>query len=245
MNEIKLTLMACLLLGAAGPIHAQIQRAPGRLPLANLPPRTSGETIVTPAPAQPGPANLSVTGSPTEATIRWEAVPGATGYMVTRTDAIHGAIVMTQSPITATSLQDGSGRFDFRAPITYRVLAVYPGGQYGATETTFALPIPGPTNAFFTGDKHGPRVLSWTAAPSASGYVLKRRVIRSRYDSSYRVVGYDTIREEIVNVDGSLSSFTFGRDISLAWYDHDSFEVAAVYQPGNATSPWVHVNRKY
>ena len=194
------------------------------------------------------PPNLAVSGSNREANLRWDAVPGATGYVVTRIDGTHGAITLTPSPIGATSLQDTSGPFHFRLPITYRVISAYPGGVSGlASEVTYAAPPPAPTNARVTQvtnpnavagahsglDYLGNWSLSWDATPGASRIVIKRRRWQMQCAGLAPQCQQVPV-EDFGEVDGATTSTLWANSPGPV-----EFYVAAKYQPGDFTSPFV------
>lgn len=88
-----------------------------------IPTTTPEATLERPLPA---PTNLTLTPAGTSASLRWDPVPGATSYLVTRTSALYGTIQQTPTPISSTSFTDVSQQFDPRYLHTYRVSAVYP-----------------------------------------------------------------------------------------------------------------------
>lgn len=126
--------------------------------------------------ALPAPANLTLTPAGTSASLRWDPVPGATGYLVARTSARYGTIQQTPTPLSSTSFTDVSQQFDPRYLHTYRVIAVYPDGRTGAATVTY-LPAPasvslpqraGNQNVGATG-----WTTTWAAVPEATAYVVR------------------------------------------------------------------------
>ncbi len=124
----------------------------------------------------PAPTNLTLTPAGTSASLRWDPVPDATGYLVTRTSALYGTIQQTPTPISSPSFTDVSQQFDPRYLHTYRVSVVYPDGRTGAS-TVMSLPAPASVspphwdgNRYTTGSGW---TTKWAAVPEATTYVVR------------------------------------------------------------------------
>ena len=65
---------------------------------AVLAPPAPGEGIHTLARPMAGPTNLTATGTPATASLRWDAAPGASGYHVSRTDPAGASVRLTANP---------------------------------------------------------------------------------------------------------------------------------------------------
>jgi hypothetical protein len=138
-----------------------------------------------------GPANLTVTPAPTEASLRWDSVPGVKGYLVTRFSALYGNIQQTPTPITGTSFTDVTQQFNPRYLFTYSVIAVYPDGR-GATSTVTYLPAPASvTRPQWGGNCYGSGAgwtTNWAAVPEATGYVVRYKLRQTNGWNVYRTV---------------------------------------------------------
>jgi hypothetical protein len=172
------TLLAALVLAPAI-ATAQVSRrsdavaAPTGRTLPMSSPTATGATLAQPLPA---PTNLAVTPSGTSAALRWDAVPGATGYVVSRTSARYGTVQQTPTPLTTTSFTDVSQQFDPGFLHTYVVSAVYPDGRMGAATVVYLPPPASVARPLREGNQNigatGWRT-RWTAVPEATGYVVR------------------------------------------------------------------------
>jgi hypothetical protein len=151
-------------------------------------PRTPpGATLERPLPA---PTNLALTPAGTSASLRWDPVPGATGYLVTRTSALYGTIQQTPTPISSTSFTDVSQQFDPRYLHTYRVSAVYPDGRTGAATVTYA-PAPAGVSTKHEGNRYVGATgwtTTWGAVPEATGYVVRYQLYMTNGLNAYWTV---------------------------------------------------------
>lgn len=137
-----------------------------------LTPITTGATLQRPLR---GPANLTLTPAATSATLQWDSVPGATGYLVERTSALYGTIQQTPTPISSTSYSDVSQQFDPRYLHTYRVSAVYPDGRAGVSTVTYA-PAPASARTLHEGNPYAGATgwrTTWPAVSEATGYAVR------------------------------------------------------------------------
>jgi hypothetical protein len=146
-------------------------------------------TLVQPPAA---PTNLTVTPAATEASLRWDPVPGATGYRVTRMNALYGSILQTPNPITSTSFTDVSQQFNPRYLYTYSVYAVHPDGRAGIATVTY-LPAPASVSRpQHVGNRYAVGWAgwntTWTAVPEATGYVVRYQLWQTNGWNVYRTV---------------------------------------------------------
>jgi hypothetical protein len=137
-------------------------------PTDPLIPPTSTPTVMSDGPA---PTGLTATGTPTTATIRWTAVPGAANYRVNRAPAGTTTwTAVTPSPITTTSVSNDALP-DHRLAYTYQVLAYQANGHFGAATVNYTPPAPtDPTRLAAAVSTPASVQLTWQAAPGASGY---------------------------------------------------------------------------
>jgi hypothetical protein len=155
-------------------VDRQIYRSPTSKPIITTP--APGPTLERPLPA---PANLTVTPARTEATLRWDPVPGATGYLVTRTSRLYGTIQQTSNPIGSTSFTDVSQQFDPRYLHTYNVSAIYPDGRASTSSVTY---LPAPASVSYP-QHYGNRYVgatgwttTWAAVSEATGYIVRYKM---------------------------------------------------------------------
>ena len=155
------------------------------------------------------PANLTLTPAATSASLRWDPVSGATGYLVTRTTALYGTIQQTPTPITSTSFTDVSQQFDPRYIFTYKVMAVYPDGRYAAAEVTY---LPPPATVSFpkwSGQCYGAGIIyttTWAQVPEATGYVIRYLIRLVSYtNNNGTATGLDIV-DTLVTVPASPTS---------------------------------------
>jgi hypothetical protein len=156
-------------------------------------PTTPTTVLRQPTLVQPlaGPTNLTVTPAGIEATVRWDPVPGVTGYLVTRTSAQSGTIQQTPTPITSTSFTDVSQQFDPRYLHTYQVLAVYPDGRSGASTVTYLPPPPRVSLPQHVGNRYVGATgwnTTWVAVPEATGYAVRYQLDMTDGNNAYWLV---------------------------------------------------------
>ncbi|MGE0552104.1 MAG: hypothetical protein AB7R55_01615 [Gemmatimonadales bacterium] len=120
----------------------------------------------------PPPVGLSVTGTPTTATLTWAPASGAVNYRVNRAPLGSTAwTAVTPAPITATTVANDVLP-DPHQPYTYSVLAYLADGHFGEATASFTAPPPtNPTRLDAT--TSGATVsLSWPAVQFAASYVV-------------------------------------------------------------------------
>jgi hypothetical protein len=159
----------------------------------------------------PAPTGLSVTGTPTTATVQWSPVSGATQYEVRRwvlgTSGPWTAV--TPSPITATT-SPVDVLPDFRVSYTYQVLAYQANGSFGAATVNYTPPQPADPTGFKASVFSVTSVLlSWQAAPWVSEYLVSGPGIP-------------------LSTTTTATSYT----VSGAPYGANVYQVASVFRPG-------------
>ena len=160
---------------AAPAIQAQVPERMARPVPAGSP------IIATPAPAEgtqtlarpmAGPTNLTATGTPATASLRWDAAPGASGYHVSRADAAGASVRLTANPIAATSFEDASGGVKPGIGYTYHVTAMHPNGGSGSAQVSFTPPAPAVPDSVRVELRGAESVLLWGAVPGAGSYQI-------------------------------------------------------------------------
>lgn len=192
------SLLALLYTWPLVPLAAQVATPTDRVvrPAGTITRTAPGMTALV--PPLPGPANLALTPGATMASLRWDAAPGAIGYMVTRSSALYGQTPLMNTPITGTSFTDVTQHFDPRYLHTYTVLAVFADGRNGASSVTH-LPAPSGVSTVYNAAAYacGPASFTtrWTAVPEATSYAVQYRLsltdgrnyLSGRVDSAFTV----------------------------------------------------------
>ena len=241
-SVVTIARTAAMIVAAASSLGAQRIAAPiSRPPLTTL-------SIEQPLAA---PANVTVTPSGTQATLRWDAVPGATGYLITRTSALYGTIQQTPTPITATTFTDVSQQFDSRYLFTYKVMAVYPDGRYAATEVSY---LPAPASVSFPAPSGGcydvgPRyTTTWSAVPEATSYIVRYKIAMTTTSSPGSLGMYIGSIDTLVTVPAPRTSdymltyggTCYGNIVGLPTPSRiDAATVAAVFANGKRSAETV------
>lgn len=183
-------------LACTTPLAAQIatSASAGRLITPTVSQGTAeGRMLRGVEPPLAAPANLTVTPMGTNVALRWDAASGAKGYMVQRTSRMHGNIIQTQSPITATSFTDISQHFDPRYVFTYQVSAVYPDGRYASSSASY---FPAPTNVQIAWTAPATNYYgwntTWNTVPEAISYSVKYRMALKSYTGATSLYSWGT-----------------------------------------------------
>ena len=119
-----------------------------------------------------GPANLTVSGTPAMASLRWDTLPGAIGYNVSRTDPAGTTVRLTATTIGSTLFQDQSGGIKPGNTYQYHVTAAYPDDGVGTADVSFTPPaaaVPAWLHLEPQGDKYA---LVWATVPDAASYQI-------------------------------------------------------------------------
>lgn len=192
------------------------------------------------------PTNLTVTGTPAMASLRWDAAPGAIGYYVSRTDAAGAAVKLTPNAIAATSFEDLSGGVKPGVAYTYRVTAVHPNDGVGTAQVSFTPPAPAIPDSVRVEPRGGEKVLLWGSVPGAGSYQISETWVQPTYKTVYQtvyssdgtsrqvaqtVVQYQSMTRTHV-VAAPQSSLPLGAGVS-----GHRFAVGAAYPPSGVTAP--------
>lgn len=163
----------------------------------------------------PAPSGLNVTGTPITATLSWSAVPGATGYGVSR--SLSGTTdwrLLTETPITATELKSDLLPEPSRS-YTYQVRAYQADGKFGSATIDFTPPRPAdPPVLYARSDKPGVVVLDWHPAAPVKKWLVTGPGIPPG-----------------TQVDGG------GYTVAAAPPGINLYRVASVYEPGGVLTP--------
>lgn len=133
-------------------------------------PPATGPTVLSNGPA---PTGLTVTGTPTTATVQWLPVEGATGYLVNR--AIRGTTQWTAvTPARIADTVSPTDEFPDRLQTyTYQVLAYQANGSFGAATIDYVPAKPrDPSGLAVTAVSTQSAVLGWQPVDDAWGYLV-------------------------------------------------------------------------
>lgn len=119
-----------------------------------------------------GPANLTVTGTPAMATLRWDTLPGAIGYNVSRTDPAGTTVRLTPSTIGSTFFQDQSGGIRPGNTYQYHVTAAYPDDGVGTADVSFTSPAAAVPAWLHLDPQGSAYTLAWAPVPDAASYQI-------------------------------------------------------------------------
>jgi hypothetical protein len=240
---ISLTLLSTLGSGS----EAQVLERPARTAVTATPSVTLSPGARLRLLRVAGPTNLTATGTPAIARLRWDTVPGAIGYHVIRIDPAGARVPLTTDAITITSFEDQSGGVRPGTAYVYHVTATYPDEGAGTAEVSFTPPaaaVPAWVRVIPQGRDNA---LVWDSVPDAGSY----QIIESWNQPVYRVV-YKTVYS-------SNGTPSYVQSTELAGYEykfqthsvtapqltlvlgagtsHHRFDVAAVYPPSGVTAP--------
>jgi hypothetical protein len=133
-------------------------------------PASSQPTVLSNGPA---PTGLTVTGTPTTATVQWLPVAGATGYRVNR--AVFGTTqwtAVTPTPVAETASPTDE-LTDWTQIYTYQVLAYQPDGSFGAATIDYVPAKPqDPSQLSMTAAFQRSAVISWQPVEGVWGYLV-------------------------------------------------------------------------
>ena len=157
-------------LAAPVAVPTGVARAGALSPVASAP---ASQPKVVALENGPAPTGLTVTATPTTATVQWQPVDGATGYQVNRAPiGTTNWVAVTAVPITATTspvdVLPGVGQ-----AYTYQVAAFQSNGQRGAATVDFTAPQPSDPEGL-TGTLVAPAEvqLSWRAVAGVNSYLV-------------------------------------------------------------------------
>jgi hypothetical protein len=119
----------------------------------------------------PAPTVQLSDAAPTSVTLSWNALVGASGYVVYRNDL--GALNTPPLPLTATSYTHRADN-DYRVTYNYRVVALYPNGHTGpSAPVSYTPPKPPVATEFDAGLQGNDIVFTWSlSGPWAPDYFL-------------------------------------------------------------------------
>jgi hypothetical protein len=194
-----------------------------------------------------GPTNLTASGTPAIARLRWDTVPGVIGYHVSRTDPTGLTIKLTTDAITtSTSFEDQSGGVKPGLAYTYHVTAAYPNDGFGTAEVSFTPPAPGVPAWVRIEPRDGQTALVWAPVPDAGSYHITE---------SWLVPVWQQVQTPVYSATGTLTGYTW-RTVQTGWQSMQRdyvvtapqssfpvdqtghrFRVGAVYPPSGITAP--------
>lgn len=219
-----------------------------------LRPTATPKTIAAPGEEAPmtlmrpmaAPTNLTVSGTPATASLRWDPAPEAAGYFVNRTDGAGATVKLTASAIATTSFEDLSGSLKPGVSYTYRVSAVYANDGLGTAQVSFTPPAPAVPDSVRVEPRGGGKALLWSSVSGASSYQINESWILPVYKTVYQtvyssdgqarqvahtVVEYRSMARAYVVAAPQLS-LPLGSDAS-----GHRFAVGAAYPPSGVTAP--------
>jgi hypothetical protein len=193
-----------------------------------------------------GPANLTATGTPAIAMLRWDTVPGAIGYNVSRSDPAGTTVRLTATAINMTTYQDQSGGIKPGSAYVYHVTAAYPDDGAGTAEVSFTPPAAA-VPAWLHLDPQGSNyALVWATVPDAASYEIVEgwtqaipvTTQQTVYSSDGKPTTVTTTRTDyethtqthvLAAPQSSMTVYTGGL--------HHWFAVGALYAPSGVSAP--------
>jgi hypothetical protein len=135
------------------------------------------------------PANFMASATTSAVTLKWDAVPGATGYLIERRTGSGTYAEIDRESGTSTSFSDTG--VTPGTVYTYRLHTLGNGVTSPGTEATATTPNPLPAPSTFTAETRTPTdiTLRWTGVSGASGYLLERRSGTADYALLIRLDG--------------------------------------------------------
>lgn len=181
----------------------------------------------------PAPTAHLADARPTSATLSWNAIVGASGYMVYRNDL--GALTTAPLPLTTTSYTH-RGPHDYRLTYSYRVVALYPNGHTGpSAPVSYTPPKPPVASQFDAGLVGNDIRFTW----SLSGPFLPDRFVL-----------YGPGMRDGVVLPGDRYEYTLeGGDLmEVRPQGTLAYTIAALYEPGPVSAPgaeWPRTTEAY
>jgi hypothetical protein len=240
---ISLTLVCTLGSGSDAQVRERVFRPAVTPTTSATPTRDATMTLLRPMAA---PTNLTVTGTPATAALRWDAASGAIGYYVSRADAAGATVKLTANAIAATSFEDLSGGVKPGVAYTYSVTAVHANDGVGTAQVSFTPPAAAVPDSVRVEQRGSERALVWGSVPDAGSYQIietwMQPVYRTVYSTVYSsdgqprqvastVVDYQSMTRTHF-VAAPQSSLPLGAGVS-----GHRFEVGAAYPPSGVTAP--------
>jgi hypothetical protein len=238
---ISLTLLCPLSSGGEAQIRERVLR-----PAATA--TTGSEATMTLMRPMAGPTNLTASGTPAIARLRWDTLPGVIGYHVSRTDPAGVTVKLTTDAITAnTFFEDQSGGVKPGLTYTYHVTAAYPNDGAGTAEVSFTPPAPAVPAWVRIEPQSGHSALVWAPVPDAGSYQIIEGWMVPVYHDVYAPVtlpngrttwtyqrvhtGYQSVNQNYA-VAAPQSSLPIGTGLA-----GHRFQVGAAYPPSGITAP--------
>jgi hypothetical protein len=241
---ISLTLLCTLGRGSEAQVLERVRSSATTTTAVTLDPERK-LTLVQPLA---GPTNLTASGTPAIARLRWDTLPGVIGYHVSRTDPTGVTVKLTTDAITAnTFFEDQSGGVKPGLAYTYHVTAAYPNDGFGTAEVSFTPPAPAVPAWVRVVTQSGQNALAWASVPDAGSYQIIEGWMVPIYQTAYTPVysangttswttttvqsGYQYMNRNYI-VAAPQSSLPVSTDQA-----GHRFQVGAVYPPSGVTAP--------
>ncbi len=178
MPRTQRALIALALLGTVGTLGSKAEAQTRERLLRPATATMAPTTLTTPGEKLAlrrflaGPANLAVSGTPALAILRWDTLPGATGYNVSRTDPSGTTVRLTPAAINSTLFQDGSGGIKPGNTYVYHVTAAYPDDGVGTADVSYTPPAAAVPAWLHLDPQGSAYTLSWAPVPDAASYQI-------------------------------------------------------------------------
>ena len=171
----------------------------------------------------PAPRAELTESGPTFARLSWSAVVGASGYVVYRNDL--GSLNSPPLPLTTTSFTHRANN-DYRLTYTYTVVAQYPNGHTGPSNSVGYTPPKAPAPTEF--DAYGQAndiAFTWSMPPGA-------------YDPDRFMLFGPGLGDGVVIPGNKYTYVLEGPDLADQQVRGNlAYTISAVYDPGNVTAP--------
>ena len=193
-----------------------------------------------------GPGNLTVSGTPALAILRWDTLPGAIGYNVSRGDPSGTTVRLTPAAINSTFFQDGSGGIKPGNTYLYHVTAAYPGDGVGTADVSYTPPAPAVPASLHLEPRGSDYALLWATVPDAGSYqIIETWMQQIPITTQQTVYGSDGKPVTITRTDYKYESRMVTHVLaapqsSMTVYAGSSkhrFEVGALYSPSGVSAP--------
>lgn len=235
---MRALLLCALLLPGLLAAQDRVMRARPTTAIGGFPPDSGkvGVTLNPNAPRiddMPAPAPQIGNVSPTSITLTWNAIVGASGYIVSRSDV--GVLTTPPLPLTTTSYTHRAG-LDYRVTYRYQVVALYPNGHTGPSlPVSFTPPKPPVATEFDVNLIGSEMVLSW----SLSGPWTPDRFV---------LMGPGMPDGVVLRGDQYQYAWDSGVFVEGGIHGPQSYTIAAMYEPGPVSAPaaeWPRVTAEF
>jgi hypothetical protein len=201
---ISLTLLCTLGRGTEAQVLERVRSSATATAAVRLDPERK-LTLVQPLA---GPTNLTATGTPAIARLRWDTLPGVIGYHVSRTDPAGVTVKLTTDAITAnTFFEDQSGGVKPGLAYTYHVTAAYPNDGFGTAEVSFTPPAPAVPAWVRIEPRGGQSALVWAPVPDAGSYHITE---------SWLIPVWQQVQTPVYSSNGTQTGWTW-RTVQTGW----------------------------